>query len=90
MNSGIDIEPQREVGGDQEVEKQEPGQGPSTEAPSNQIKSEEPNSLPLNLDKAIKENKEWPTFDPKRWDEWIKINLPPSSEYDSFIKKPLK
>ncbi|MBW0587129.1 hypothetical protein O181_126844, partial [Austropuccinia psidii MF-1] len=71
---------------DQEVETQEPEQGPSTEALSNQIKPEEPKSLAWYLDKAIKENKEWATFEPKNWEEWINRNLPPSSEYDDSIK----
>ncbi|MBW0524610.1 hypothetical protein O181_064325 [Austropuccinia psidii MF-1] len=75
-----------EVEGDQEVETQEPEQEPSTEALSNQIKPEEPKSLAWYLDKAIKENKEWATFDPKRWEEGKTRNLPPSSEYDDYIK----
>ncbi|MBW0587506.1 hypothetical protein O181_127221, partial [Austropuccinia psidii MF-1] len=86
MDRGIENEPQEEVEGDQEVETQEPEQGPSTEALSNQIKSEEPKSLAWYLDKAIKENKEWATFDPKKWEEWINRNLPPSSEYEDYVK----
>ncbi|MBW0512009.1 hypothetical protein O181_051724 [Austropuccinia psidii MF-1] len=69
MDRGIENEPQEEVEGDQEVETQEPEQGPSTEALSNQIKSEEPKSLAWYLDKEIKENKEWATFDPQKWEE---------------------
>ncbi|MBW0570742.1 hypothetical protein O181_110457 [Austropuccinia psidii MF-1] len=87
MDRGIENEPQEEVEGDQEVETQEQEQGPSTEAQSNQIKPEEPKSLAWYLDKAIKENKEWATFDPKKWEEWINRNLPPSSGYDYYIKK---
>ncbi|MBW0562070.1 hypothetical protein O181_101785 [Austropuccinia psidii MF-1] len=68
MDRGIDNEPQEEVEGDQEVEAQKPEEGPSTEAISNQNKKEEPKSLAWYLDKAIKENKEWATFDPKKWE----------------------
>ncbi|MBW0540471.1 hypothetical protein O181_080186 [Austropuccinia psidii MF-1] len=67
MDSGIENEPQEEVEGDQKVETQNPEQVTSTEALSNQIKPEEPKSLAWYLDKAIKENKEWATFDPRKW-----------------------
>ncbi|MBW0592551.1 hypothetical protein O181_132266 [Austropuccinia psidii MF-1] len=87
---GIENEPQEEVERDQEVETQKPELVPSTESLSNQIKPEEPKSLALYLGKAIKENKEWTTFDPKKWEEWINRNLPPSSEYDDYVKKTLK
>ncbi|MBW0575076.1 hypothetical protein O181_114791 [Austropuccinia psidii MF-1] len=86
MDRGIDNKPQEELEGDQEVETQEPEKGPSTEALSNQIKPEEPKSLAWYLDKAIKENKEWATFDPKKWEEWINRNLPPSREYKDYVK----
>ncbi|MBW0460676.1 hypothetical protein O181_000391 [Austropuccinia psidii MF-1] len=66
MDEGIENAPQEEVEGDQEVETQEPEQEPSTEALSNQIKPEEPKSLAWYLDKAMEENKEWATFDPKK------------------------
>ncbi|MBW0532180.1 hypothetical protein O181_071895 [Austropuccinia psidii MF-1] len=87
MDRGLENEPQEEVEGDQEVETQEQEQGPSIEALSNQIKLTEPKSLAWYLDKAIKENKEWATFDPKKWEEWINRNLPPSSEYEEYVKK---
>ncbi|MBW0531042.1 hypothetical protein O181_070757 [Austropuccinia psidii MF-1] len=91
MHRGIENESQEEVEGDQEVEAQEPEQGLSTEALSNQIKSEEPKSLAWYLDKAIEENKEWATFDPKKLEEWINRTLPPSNKYDDYIKnKTLK
>ncbi|MBW0557980.1 hypothetical protein O181_097695 [Austropuccinia psidii MF-1] len=86
MDRGIENEPQEEFEGNQEVETQEPEHGPSTESLSNQIKPEEPKSLAWYLDKEIKENKEWATFDPKRWEGCINMNLPPSSKYDDFIK----
>ncbi|MBW0538641.1 hypothetical protein O181_078356 [Austropuccinia psidii MF-1] len=91
MDRGKDNQSREEVEGDQEVETQDPEQGPSTEALSNQIKPEDARSLDWYLDKAIKENKKWATFDTKKWDEWINRNLPPSSEYDDYIKnKALK
>ncbi|MBW0565028.1 hypothetical protein O181_104743 [Austropuccinia psidii MF-1] len=77
MDRGIENEPQEEVEGDQEVETQEPEQGPSTEALSNQIKPEEPKSLAWYLDKAIKENKEWATFDPKTEPSSKQLKLKP-------------
>ncbi|MBW0585942.1 hypothetical protein O181_125657 [Austropuccinia psidii MF-1] len=86
MDRGIENEPQEEVEGDQEVETQEPEQGPSTEALSNQIKPEEPKTLAWYLDKAIKANKEWATFDPQKWEEWINRNQSPSSEYEDYVK----
>ncbi|MBW0554971.1 hypothetical protein O181_094686 [Austropuccinia psidii MF-1] len=77
MGRGIETEYQEEVEGDQEVETQEQEQGLSTEALSNQIKPEELKSLAWYLDKEIKENKEWATFDHKTWEEWISRILPP-------------
>ncbi|MBW0583824.1 hypothetical protein O181_123539 [Austropuccinia psidii MF-1] len=87
MDRRIENESQEEVEGEQEVETQESEQGQSTESLSNQIKPEEPNPLACYLDKAIKENKEWATFDPKMWEEWSNRNIPPSSEYDDYIEK---
>ncbi|MBW0572693.1 hypothetical protein O181_112408 [Austropuccinia psidii MF-1] len=87
MDWGIDNESQEEVEGNQDVETQEPEQGPSTEALSSQITQEEPKSLAWYFEKAIKENKEWAAFDPKKWKEWINRNIPPSTEYDDYIKK---
>ncbi|MBW0587236.1 hypothetical protein O181_126951 [Austropuccinia psidii MF-1] len=86
MDRGIENESQEEVEGDQEVGTQEPEQGSSTKAIPNQIKSEEPKSLVWYLDKEINKNKEWATFDPKTWEEWINRNLPPSSEYEDYVK----
>ncbi|MBW0572620.1 hypothetical protein O181_112335 [Austropuccinia psidii MF-1] len=83
MHRVIENKPQEEVKCYQEVE-----QGPSTEALSSQITPEEPKLLSWYLDNAIKENNEWDTFDPKKGEEWSNINLPPSSEYDDYIKKP--
>ncbi|MBW0532537.1 hypothetical protein O181_072252 [Austropuccinia psidii MF-1] len=73
-------EPQEEKEGDQEVETQKPEKRPSTEALSNQTKPEEPKSLAWYL------NKEWATFDSKTQEELTNRNLPPSSEYDDYIK----
>ncbi|MBW0570912.1 hypothetical protein O181_110627 [Austropuccinia psidii MF-1] len=87
MDWGIDNESQEEVEGDQDIETQEPEQGPSTEALSSQITPEEPKSLAWYFEKAIKENKEWATFDPKTWEEWMNRNITPSAEYDDYIKK---
>ncbi|MBW0541701.1 hypothetical protein O181_081416 [Austropuccinia psidii MF-1] len=86
MDRGIENEPQEEVEGDQEVETQEKEQGPSKEALSNQITPEELKSLAWYIDKEIKENKEYTTYDPKKWEKWINPNLPPLSEYDDYIK----
>ncbi|MBW0561810.1 hypothetical protein O181_101525 [Austropuccinia psidii MF-1] len=77
MDRGIENESQEEVEGDKEVEERESEQGSMTEALSNKIKLEEPESLAWYLDKAIIENKEWATFDPKKWEEVMNRNLPP-------------
>ncbi|MBW0551536.1 hypothetical protein O181_091251 [Austropuccinia psidii MF-1] len=90
MDRGMENEPQEEVEGNQEIETQDPEQRPFTEALSSQITPEEPKSLAWYLDKVIEENKEWDIFDPKRWEEWMKKDLPPSSEYDYYIEKTLK
>ncbi|MBW0573841.1 hypothetical protein O181_113556 [Austropuccinia psidii MF-1] len=86
MDGGIENEPQEELEGDQEVEIQESEHRRSTEALSNQMKLEQPKSLAWYLDKAIKENKGWATFDPKKRQEWINQNLPTSSEYEDYVK----
>ncbi|MBW0485645.1 hypothetical protein O181_025360 [Austropuccinia psidii MF-1] len=69
------------------LETQEAGKGKSSGIISNQIQDEqEPKPLSWYLKKEIQENKEWATYDSKKWSEWVRKTLPPSSEYEEYIK----
>ncbi|MBW0498020.1 hypothetical protein O181_037735 [Austropuccinia psidii MF-1] len=65
------------------LETQETEKGPSSGIISNQVQDEqEQKPLRWYFEKAIQQNEEWATSDPKECSEWVKKALPPSSEYE--------